>query len=102
MRGCRDFLRKKYTAATRKERFGFENVDDVSPPQWNAQHPPQKLEIIFGPAIQEWIDFRCQSMSDALYRMAKVAKSWLAFLTGVPYRSVKWSKLTAADPFQPT
>ena len=75
VRGFRDFLRKKYTAGKRKERFGFENVDYVNPPQWNAQHPPQKLEIIFDPAIQEWIDFRCQSMADALHRMAKLAKS---------------------------
>src|SRR5574340_150841 len=75
VRGFRDFLRTKYTPAKRREPFGFENVDYVNPPQWNTQHPPQKLEIIFDPAIQEWIDFRCQTMSDALYRMAKLAKS---------------------------
>ncbi len=75
VRGFRSFLRTKYTPEKRKERFGFENVDYVNPPEWNAQNPPQKMEIIFDPAIQEWIDFRCQIMSDALYRMARVAKS---------------------------
>ncbi len=75
VRGFRNFLRKKYSAAKRKERFGFENVDYVNPPGWNAANPPQRLEIIFDPVIQEWIDFRCQVMADALERMARVAKS---------------------------
>jgi hypothetical protein len=75
VRGFREFLRRKYTPAQRRERFGFENVDYVNPPRWNLQNPPQRIEIIFDPAIQEWIDFRCQVMSDALHRIAKVAKS---------------------------
>ena len=73
--GFRRFLRTKYTAAERKERFGFENIDHVNPPSWNRQNPPERMEIIFDPAIQEWIDFRCQVMSDALGQMAKLAKS---------------------------
>ena len=75
VRGFREFLGRKYTPAQRRERFGFENVDYVNPPRWDLRNPPQRMEIIFDPAIQEWIDFRCQVMSDALYRMAKVAKS---------------------------
>jgi hypothetical protein len=73
--GFRQFLRTKYSPARRRERFGFENVDYVNPPQWNTQNPPQRMEIIFDPAIQEWIDFRCQTMSDALYKMASIAKA---------------------------
>ena len=73
--GFRAFLRAKYTAAKRRERFGFENVDYVNPPQWNRDNPPEKMEIIFDPAIQEWIDFRCQVMADALRQMAEFVRS---------------------------
>jgi len=75
VRGFREFLNRKYTPAKRKERFGFENVDYVNPPQWNAQNRPENMQIIYDPAIQEWIDFRCQVMSDALRQMAAYAKS---------------------------
>jgi hypothetical protein len=75
VRRFREFLKAKYLPEKRKERFGFENVDYVNPPSWNAQNPPEKMEIIFDPAIQEWIDFRCQVMADALHQMAAYAKS---------------------------
>jgi hypothetical protein len=67
--GFRKHLMTKYTAAQRKERFGFERIDFVNPPQWNSDNPPDKMQIIFDPAIQEWIDFRCQLMADALKQM---------------------------------
>jgi hypothetical protein len=73
--GFRAFLRAKYSPPKRRERFGFENVDYVNPPQWNRQNPPEKMAIIFDPAIQEWIDFRCQVMADALRQMAEFARS---------------------------
>lgn len=72
--GFRRFLREKYSAEQRRERFGFENVDFVNPPQWNAQNPPQRMQIIFDPAIQEWVDFRCEVMARALRQMAEYAK----------------------------
>jgi hypothetical protein len=75
VKGFRAFLRRKYTAAQRRERFGFENTDYVNPPRWNRPHPPDRMEIIFDPAIQEWIDYRCQSMTDALAQMATLIKS---------------------------
>ncbi len=75
VQGFRIYLRGKYTPAQRLERFGFENVDFVNPPQWNRQNRPEKLDIIFDPALQEWIDFRCQLMADALRQMALYAKS---------------------------
>src|SRR5690242_2138855 len=71
----RSYLKEKYTPAQRKERFGFENVDYVNPPQWNVGNPPAKMEIIFDPAIQEWISFRCYIMVDALRQMSTYAKS---------------------------
>jgi len=73
--GFRNFLKAKYPPAKRRERFGFENVDFVNPPQWNRDNPPEKMEIIFDPAIQEWVDYRCQLMADALRLMALFAKS---------------------------
>jgi hypothetical protein len=75
VRGFREFLKRKYTPAKRIERFGFETLDYVNPPQWNAQSRPENLQIIYDPAIQEWIDFRCQVMADALRQLAVYAKS---------------------------
>jgi hypothetical protein len=73
--GFRAFLRAKYSPEKRRVRFGFENVDYVNPPQWNRQNPPEKMAVIFDPALQEWIDFRCQVMADALRQMAEFARS---------------------------
>lgn len=75
IRKFREFLCAKYTPERRKERFGFENMEYLSPPLWNSQNPPEKMEIIFDPALQEWVDFRCQVMADALHQMAAYAKS---------------------------
>lgn len=74
-RGFRVYLKRKYTPAQRKERFGFENVDFVNPPEWNEPNPPSRMQVIYDPAIQEWIDYRCQVMADALRQMAAYAKS---------------------------
>ena len=73
--GFRKYLRTKYTPEKRRERFGFENVDFVNPPQWNVQNPPERMRIIADPGLQEWVDYRCQQMSDALRQMAAYAKS---------------------------
>jgi Beta-galactosidase trimerisation domain/Beta-galactosidase len=73
--GFRKHLKTKYDDEQRRERFGFSNVDYVNPPEWNAQNPPARMQIIFDPAIQEWIDFRCQLMADALRQVASYAKS---------------------------
>lgn len=73
--GFRNHLKKKYTAAQLKERFGFERIDFVNPPQWNSQNPPSKIQIIYDPALQEWIDFRCQLMADALKQMFDLVRS---------------------------
>ncbi len=73
--GFRNYLKSKYTPEKLRRRFGFENVDHINPPQWNRDNPPEKMAIIYDPAIQEWIDFRCQVMADALRQMAEYAKS---------------------------
>jgi hypothetical protein len=73
--GFRNRLRKKYSATELKERFGFSNVDYVNPPLWNRQNPPEKLNIIYDPGFQEWIDYRCQMMTDALEQMVTGIRS---------------------------
>ena len=73
--GFRKYLQEKYSTEQRRERFGFDNVSFVNPPQWNASNPPSRLRVIFDPMIQEWIDYRCQIMADALRQMALYAKS---------------------------
>ena len=73
--GFRSFLRQKYSLAERRERFGFENVDYVNPPAWNDSNPPGAMKVIFDPVIQEWIDYRCQVMTNALREMSHYAKS---------------------------
>ena len=72
--GFRQRLRTKYSASERKERFGFENVDYVNPPLWNATNRPEKLKIITDPVFQEWIDYRCQTMAEALRQMAELVR----------------------------
>jgi hypothetical protein len=73
--GFRAFLRAKYTPQQRRERFGFDNVDYVNPPAWNDSNPPGAIKVIFDPVIQEWIDYRCEMMANALRQMSVYAKS---------------------------
>jgi hypothetical protein len=73
--GFRTYLKQKYSPQQRAERFGFENVDYVNPPEWNASNPPGAMKVIFDPVIQEWIDYRCQIMADALRQMSLYARS---------------------------
>lgn len=75
VRGFRNFLKEKYTPARRRERFGFEVMDYVNPPRWNADNRPERMQVIFDPVIQEWIDYRCQVMADALRQIALYARS---------------------------
>jgi hypothetical protein len=75
VQGFRKFLQTKYSKQQRRERFGFENVSFLNPPQWNRDNPAGGMEIIYDPAIQEWVDFRCQEMADALQQIAGFAKS---------------------------
>jgi hypothetical protein len=73
--GFRKRLKARYSDEQLRQRFGFERVDFVNPPQWNRDNPPGGMQIIFDPAIQEWIDYRCQSMADALEQMHDYAVS---------------------------
>ncbi|MGP8271401.1 MAG: beta-galactosidase trimerization domain-containing protein [Terracidiphilus sp.] len=75
VKGFRNFLNRKYNAKQLRERFGFENISFVNPPQWNRNNRPENMEIIYDPAFQEWIDFRCQLMADSLQQISEYAKS---------------------------
>ena len=73
--GFRTHLKTKYSGAQLRERFGFERVDFLNPPRWNRDNPPGGMQIIVDPAFQEWVDFRCQTMADALEQMHDHAMS---------------------------
>lgn len=73
--GFRQRLRSRYSAEERKNRFGFENVDYVNPPLWNGTNRPENLKTIVDPVFQEWIDYRCQTMADALSQMTEITHS---------------------------
>jgi hypothetical protein len=73
--GFRAFLRTRYSPEQREDRFGFANVDYVNPPLWNTQNPPDQLDIIEDPGMQEWIDFRCQTMANALAQMVDLIRA---------------------------
>jgi len=75
VRGFRRRLEAKYPPEVRRERFGFDNMEFVQPPLWNAGNKPENMTFIRDPMIQEWIDFRCQVMADALHEVAAYAKS---------------------------
>jgi hypothetical protein len=74
-RGFRKFLKDKYPAGSRLERFGFENLDYVNPPVWNRGNPPEKMQAIRDPVIQEWVAYRCHQMSEALREVGGYARS---------------------------
>jgi hypothetical protein len=73
--GFRKYLNTKYSPQQRKERFGFENIEFVNPPLWNGSNRPENLNIIYDPVFQEWINYRCQSMADALGQMYDLIRS---------------------------
>lgn len=75
MAGFRHRLKTKYTPAQLRERFGFSRIDFVGPPLWNMDNPPSKMQVVSDPAFQEWIDYRCQMMSDALKQMHDLVHS---------------------------
>ena len=71
----RKFLNDSYSADQRKERFGFEDVSYVLPPMWNDENPAAKMETINDPVMQEWIDFRCWTLTTRLAECARFVRS---------------------------
>jgi hypothetical protein len=71
----RKFIEDRYSKEQRLERFGFEDVSFVMPPMWNEENPANKMEVIGDPIIQEWIDFRCWTMTTRLAECARFVRS---------------------------
>jgi len=63
-----DYLKSKYSLdtpegkASAKERFGFDVLDHIRPPTWNRWSQPVDYRVVISPVIQEWVDFRCESL----------------------------------------
>ncbi len=71
----RKYLEDKYTPSERIERFGFANVSFALPPMWNGSNKAGKMVEVNDPMIQEWIDFRCWTMSTRLAECSQFARS---------------------------
>lgn len=71
----RKYLENKYTPAERIERFGFANVSYVLPPMWNGSNPAKTLVEIKDPVMQEWVDFRCWTLTTRLKECSRFARS---------------------------
>jgi hypothetical protein len=73
--GFRRYLRTKYSSEQRRARVGFENVDYVNPPLWSQANRPEGLNVISDPIFQEWIEYRCQTITGALEQMVTLIRS---------------------------
>jgi hypothetical protein len=114
-RRFREFLRKKYSPAQLKDRFGFSDVGGVTVPTWHGIARPAAISPITDPLIQEWTDFRCQDFAEYYGELADyihhlnpnvvvelnphgIYGSNRAFLNGIdharllPHGSVFWSE----------
>lgn len=70
-----DYLVDKYPDDnSRIERFGHTLIERIEPPRYNRFNQPWNLETIDDPAMQEWIQFRCESLADVYERLCKVIK----------------------------
>jgi len=77
-RKFRDFLAGKYAPAQLKKRLGFSDLSGVIPPAFATEGGgahPRDLERITDPLKQEWIDFRCQALSEMYAELCAYARS---------------------------
>ena len=70
----RKYLNDKYSPEQRAERFGFEDISQVLPPMWNKENPAGEMEVVNDPVMQEWIDFRCWTMTTRLAECARFVR----------------------------
>ncbi|HSB16611.1 MAG TPA: alpha-amylase family protein [Bryobacteraceae bacterium] len=75
VREFRRYLSRKYDADARVRRFGFASVEGIHPPIWNVLNEPWQLETISDPLLQEWIDFRCWTISNYYRQLYDYMKS---------------------------
>ena len=76
--GFQNYLSKKYPdKASMISRIGLEEIDSVQLPFGADRNPIDSMEVVRNPMVQEWINFRCEQLSEALMGI----KSFLGTLT---------------------
>jgi hypothetical protein len=78
-----EFIQERYpTAASRRRRFGISRLDDVRLPPFRAWHEyVEHANMIRDPVIQEFIEFRCETLAKAHREVYQYIKSFGAHLT---------------------
>ncbi|MDD5598349.1 MAG: DUF6259 domain-containing protein [Victivallaceae bacterium] len=61
----RSFLQKKFDKNELKRRFGFNCIDNVTPPESYGNYN------VKDPIVQEWLLFRCHSLTEAFKRFSR-------------------------------
>jgi len=74
-REFRRWLERKYDARTRTRRFGFADMAGIEPPIWNLGNEPWQLDTIDDPLFQEWVDFRCWTITHYYRQLYDYIKS---------------------------
>jgi len=75
-RKFRAFLERRYpTAAAQKRRFGIAGFETFDPPHFTLRfHRPWDFDRIQDPLMQEWVDFRCRTVSDYIRDLSRFAR----------------------------
>lgn len=73
----REFLRSRYpTPELQKRRFGFTGFDTFQVPNFYMRFsPPWKLDRIQNPVLQDWLDFRCWTVTEYIHEMSTYARA---------------------------
>jgi hypothetical protein len=71
IRDFRAYLRDSYSPEELEAMLGYSNVDHILPPFWEWGTET----TVNDPLMQRWIDFRCQSVTDAVADVCKFIKS---------------------------
>jgi hypothetical protein len=72
----RDFLRKKYSDAELTRRLGHADLAHILPPTFiSPLYVAWANELIRNPAIQEWVDFKCQTVAETYGKLAEFCRS---------------------------
>ncbi|MFH1741561.1 MAG: hypothetical protein ABIH23_21350 [bacterium] len=112
----RDFLKNKYTPEERVERWGFSDVTYIEPPIFlDVFAPPVYMvapEPIDDPIFQEWLDFRCQRLTDHYAELESYIKELnpevsvemnphgvTGYVNKTFYEGVDWPRLLAHSDF---
>jgi hypothetical protein len=63
IKGFAEYLQKKYpTAEAATARYGYPSADYVRLNEWDTFNRPENVTSVDDPILQEWIQFRCESL----------------------------------------